>query len=141
MIAGIPGTGIGGIFYLLLVGGMPFREGLRTLQGQTTVKRWSFIGLQLFFVVSILAAMGGGMWLLHRLLNLLPHTSDNSVLFLGNKVAIEQPGRMAFLAATAGFISLTFVFMVVCVLRICVSRPKNTTIRPLAATKPQYQPA
>lgn len=40
MAAGMPGTGIGGTFYLLLVALMPLRELWVTLKGGSSVRRW-----------------------------------------------------------------------------------------------------
>ena len=43
MIAGLPGTGIGGIFYLLSVACMPFRELAMLVRGKSSLKRWKMI--------------------------------------------------------------------------------------------------
>lgn len=43
MFAGLPGTGVGGIFYLLLTLWMPFHELIRVFQGRSTKARWLFI--------------------------------------------------------------------------------------------------
>jgi hypothetical protein len=120
MTAGLPGTGIGGIFYFLLVVCMPIREFFRTLQGRTTLKRWCFIALQLFFVIGILAAMWGEVWLLNRLLLLLPFSFGHCHFFVGKELTFEQSKVLAVAAATAGFISLTFVLVAVYIVRILV---------------------
>lgn len=43
MFAGLPATGIGGIFYMLLVFFMPFRELWRAMKGESSIDRWIFI--------------------------------------------------------------------------------------------------
>lgn len=43
MFAGLPGTGIGGIFYLLLTLWMPINELYLTLDGRSSMERWKFI--------------------------------------------------------------------------------------------------
>ena len=43
MFAGLPGTGIGGIFYLLLTLWMPVHELYLTARGRSSAERWRFI--------------------------------------------------------------------------------------------------
>jgi len=43
MFAGLPGTGIGGIFYLLLTLFMPINELYLTLMGRSSKARWLFV--------------------------------------------------------------------------------------------------
>lgn len=40
MTAGLPGTGIGGLYYMLLTAWMPVREVGLTLRGRSSVARW-----------------------------------------------------------------------------------------------------
>lgn len=68
MMAGLPGTGIGGMFYVGLTLAMPFRELYRAVRGKSNAQRWSFIGIQLGFVVAIVAGMWGEAWALGRLI-------------------------------------------------------------------------
>ncbi|MCC7147299.1 MAG: hypothetical protein IT443_12705 [Phycisphaeraceae bacterium] len=53
MAAGLPGTGIGGIFYLLLVAWMPLRELVLTLQGRSSPQRWRSIGMKWLLITSM----------------------------------------------------------------------------------------
>jgi hypothetical protein len=57
MTAGLPGTGVSGFFYFMLVLLMPVRELYRTLRGQSSVARWKLIGFQWFITVSIFAVV------------------------------------------------------------------------------------
>jgi len=141
MTAGLPGTGIGGIFYLLLAVYMPVCEFFRTLQGQSTLKRWGFIAVQLSFVVGILAAMWGEVWLLNRAILWLQETFHLNIMPINEQFSFAHGRQLVTASVMASFISLTFVLAVVCFLRIFVSRPKNVTLRPLATNKPLYQPA
>ena len=43
MVAGLPGTGIGGIFYLLSAVCMPIREIPRLIRGKSSFRRWKLI--------------------------------------------------------------------------------------------------
>jgi hypothetical protein len=141
MTAGLPGTGIGGLFYLLLAVYMPVCEFFKTLQRQSTFKRWGFILVQLSFVAGIWAAIWGELWLLNQGLLWLRQNYHMNLMPIDGRFTLGQTGNIMFTSTMASFISLTFVLAVVCVLRIVVSRPKNATIRPLGANKPQCQPA
>jgi hypothetical protein len=60
MTAGLPGTGIGGVFYLLSALFMPIIEIVMTLRGESSLARWFLVLRQLTIAASIL----GAMWLL-----------------------------------------------------------------------------
>jgi hypothetical protein len=53
MTVGLPGTGIGGVFYLLLVVLMPLRELVRLLRGRSNRHRWKVIATQWGYVMAI----------------------------------------------------------------------------------------
>ncbi|MFB3892766.1 MAG: hypothetical protein ACE15C_12165 [Phycisphaerae bacterium] len=62
---GIPGSGIGGLYYILLALAMPFCELYLTVRGRGSWARWRAAGKQAGYAVGILAAMAGAGWLLH----------------------------------------------------------------------------
>jgi hypothetical protein len=57
MIAGLPITGIGGIFYLLLALAMPFIEFYRLCAGRSTRAAWRTIALQLLIQTGVLVSL------------------------------------------------------------------------------------
>ena len=67
MNAGLPGTGIGGVFYLLCALLMPFFELVKTVRGQSSWGRWVLIFRQLTMAAGIVT----GMWAFGLLLGLL----------------------------------------------------------------------
>ncbi len=71
MTAGIPGTGIGGVFYLISAFFMPLFEIVRTLRGESSLARWRFVIRQLAMAMTIVF----GMWLLGLALGLFVHGS------------------------------------------------------------------
>lgn len=71
MTVGIPGTGLGGLFYFLLVALMPFRELYLTLRRRSSLARWRRVGFQILIVGSMLGVLWGEAWLLERALDLL----------------------------------------------------------------------
>ena len=67
MTAGLPGTGIGGIFYLLSAFLMPIQELRHTFYGRSNKRRWKFVGIQLALSSGIM----GGFWLMGWFLGLV----------------------------------------------------------------------
>jgi hypothetical protein len=59
MTAGLPGAGIGGIFYLVSALAMPFRELYRALRGDWSLARWRLVARQ----TAMAAGIFGGLWL------------------------------------------------------------------------------
>lgn len=57
MVAGLPGTGIGGLFYILLVLQMPFRECWMTVTGRGSLVRWRDVGRHVALAASIVGAL------------------------------------------------------------------------------------
>jgi hypothetical protein len=64
MIAGIPGSGIGGLYYIALGLAMPLVELVQTCRGRSSAARWKAAWLQAGHAAGILAALAGSAWLL-----------------------------------------------------------------------------
>jgi tetratricopeptide (TPR) repeat protein len=64
MTVGLPGTGIGGLFYLLSAAAMPLREVYRRLRGGAARGGWRVVLGQTGIAVGILASMWATGWLL-----------------------------------------------------------------------------
>jgi hypothetical protein len=133
MTVGLPGTGIGGIFYLVLAVYMPIRESVRTLKGKTTLSRWGFVTLQLLFVLGVVAAMWGELWVLNRLLIWTWGTLNVNGPLLIMEQTFRQTKFMAIASATASFVSLGLVITGMHILRLIVHR--NHRRRHLSAPK------
>ena len=71
MIAGVPGVGINGLFYLVLAVLMPFRELPRTLAGRSSFARWALILNLLAMAAMVSAILMGEYWLIEKALVLL----------------------------------------------------------------------
>ncbi|MGA2094377.1 MAG: hypothetical protein ABSH16_13395 [Sedimentisphaerales bacterium] len=126
MTVGLPGTGIGGIFYLLLAICMPAREFIRTLKGKTTLKRWGFITLQLLFVLGVISAMWGEVWLLNGALIWTWGVLKVSGPVLMASQSFSDTKVLALFSAYMSFISLAFVITAMHVLRFFVRRSRPT---------------
>ena len=57
MFAGLPGIGVGTLFYVLMALWMPVREIPRVIQGTSSRQNWAIIVRQLFYAVSIIVTV------------------------------------------------------------------------------------
>jgi hypothetical protein len=57
MFAGLPGIGVGTLFYVLTALWMPFPECVRLVQGRSSAARWRLIVMQLCFAIGIVASI------------------------------------------------------------------------------------
>ena len=57
MFAGLPGVGVGTLFYVLMALWMPVRELPRLFSGTSSVAQWKLIGLQLFYASGIIVTV------------------------------------------------------------------------------------
>jgi len=141
MTAGLPGTGIGGLFYLLLAVYMPVREFFRLIQKRTNMERWGLVTLQLCFAFGILGVLWGEAWLLNRSFIWLQQTFGFDYISLdglsGGQLAMERVKILTFASASGGLISLAFIFVVVHILRLFVRRGKGVSYTPTLITKTQ----
>lgn len=73
MNVGLPGTGLGGLFYLSTTLAMLFVEIYITLRGKSSFKRWHLVLKQLIIAFSIIAGITLTAYLLS--LTILPHSA------------------------------------------------------------------
>ena len=98
MNAGLPGVGIGGVFYLVLALFMPFLELYKTIKGESSLKRWGIVVRQLVMAGSILA----GMWLMGLFLGVLLTASGGiEAEKISQLVQIGQIGQVGQVAEIA----------------------------------------
>jgi len=125
MVVGVPGTGIGGLFYLIAACSMPFVECWRWLRGERSHSgtRWGFIAGQLALMGGIIAAMTLQAVAARRLFAWwAAQTSDQDLARSLDLIVRQHAG------ATAGFVTffslamLAFVVLAVHALRITVGR-------------------
>jgi hypothetical protein len=119
--AGLPGTGIGGIFYLASTLAMPLREAYRRVRGRAG-GRWRVVTAQLAIAGGILGAMWVTGWLLGRAL-----AAAGPIARLGTAL---PPGNVLRIAALAlGLGTLAVVLGGVELLRLWVHRDRRTPSR------------
>ncbi len=64
MTAGIPGVGLGGLFFVISALLMVVVELYRTVQGRSSVARWRFVGRQAVMALGIVFVTVAALWLL-----------------------------------------------------------------------------
>lgn len=84
MIAGLPGTGIGGIFYLMSVFLMPVREMGRVVRGRSSFRRWGLILNQIGLASGIMVGFWAMGWFLSKLLPVHVKASIHNNGYNGN---------------------------------------------------------
>ena len=57
MFAGLPGVGVGTLFYILIAFYMPFRELPRVFNGTSSIENWRLILRQMFYAVGIIVTV------------------------------------------------------------------------------------
>lgn len=121
MFAGLPGIGVGTLFYVVLAFAMPFTELIQTVRGQSSVARWLRINLQLFHSVSIILSIMVAERVLMFVLGQAGPESLHPASFLNRGLAGHSP--RSFLAApmTASLLILGGVLGTVELMRIISS--------------------
>ena len=102
--AGLPGTGLGGLLYILLVALMPFRELWMVLTGRSTWTRWKAVGLMVAMGGAIAFSLAGEWWVLaHGFGWVNRHTSANS--------AVHDSSVVGAAAVTPSLAYLSFLIL------------------------------
>jgi tetratricopeptide (TPR) repeat protein len=126
---GIPGTGIGGLFYILSAAALPLREGYRRVRKHAAGARWRVIALQQLLAAGIL----GGMWTTGWLLGVLVGTARPH-LVAGPATVSHNVWRTATFA-----LSLATLVAVVCTVELMglwVRQRARRAVRLEAGTQP-----
>ena len=125
MTVGLPGVGLGGIFYLVSAALMPVRELVRALRRETPV-RWSIVRRQTAIAGGIVAALWITGWLLGVLI-----ASSSAALALSGRGPVAAPAAHNLLRASALALSLgtlTLVLTSVQLARLFVTRRESSRI-------------
>lgn len=136
MSAGLPGTGIGGLFYLLGALWMPVQEGWSVLSRRPGPRRWRAALLQSGMALAILAGIWATGWLLA--LVLLPSSlgTSGSGSAAGMETGALPGGNVLRAVVVFGALGvLAAILATVQVLRLVVRRPP-----PVRPERPEGEP-
>jgi len=121
MFAGLPGTGVGGIFYLMLSIWMPFNELIRMFRGEkTSLERWAFIGRHWALFSAVIAMIWGQTALMRWLIP----ASDQAAMKAGGRqvpmsdVLGTQTGSMMLSSAVMALTGLVVIVALVHLARV-----------------------
>ena len=115
MIAGIPGSGISGLFYLVLALWMPIRELHFTIYRKYNLEKWLIVRRQTLLTISLIIGMGVTGWFIGWLLILISGTN----LTTNSNPVINILRLSPFVFALATLVS---VYLSVHMLRFIVRR-------------------
>ncbi len=118
MNPGLPGAGIGGLFYILSALWMPICEMRRRWRGEAA-RPWPLVARQFAIAVGVVAAMTGVFWVLDSVFMF-----NQAVLAVGN-VHLMWSLRVSALLVTSGV--LAAVLSAVHLVRLCL---RLRTVRP-----------
>jgi len=119
MNPGLPGTGIGGLFYILSALWMPVCELWRRRQGDAP-RPWPLVARQFAIAVGVVAAMTGVFWALDSVFML-----NQVAAHAAGKVHVMWSLRVSALLVTSGV--LATVISAVHFVRLCL---RLRTVRP-----------
>lgn len=124
MVVGLPGTGIGGLFYLFMAFWMPFHELYRLARGRSSIERWRFIALNWLVVGGILACLWVTMLVMKSVLIMTGLDKPRGVLEKSGLVAGLANETNVFFASAgwASAMSLVALVVIVHILRLTVGR-------------------
>ena len=113
MNVGLPGTGIGGLFYLLLAVLMPLHQLLRTARGRGGVQGWKMAALQSTVALAILSALWGEGWLIKKGFEWAPtlHHIHGVIAHIGGQARVLPDNSQ--LIAVASILTLALVLLLV----------------------------
>jgi hypothetical protein len=132
MFAGLPGIGVGTLFYVLMALWMPLRELPRLMNGTSSVAQWKLIARQLFYASGIVATVMMAERVLLWLMGASPQPFSPAALLHSG-----MAGNTSILAApvTASLLLLAGVLLAVEVLRL-IKAPRRSRPSELVHTIP-----
>jgi fucose permease len=127
MTAGLPGTGVGGLFYMLSGILMPFREAYRAVRGKSDARSRRLVAYQTLMALGVVGGIWVTGWLLGLMISWAPaaaatlHGTSNAVTHASNVVRV-----MAFFIAFATLAVVLAAVQVARVVNACWVRIRHT---------------
>ena len=123
MFAGLPGTGIGGIFYLLLTIWMPINEAYLTIRGRSSLERWRFVAVRVSLFALVIAVMWAQVEILRGIFPQgAPAAGAALARSVGDKIGVhvtaETSGGLLLAAALYAGIVMTSVILTLHLARV-----------------------
>jgi hypothetical protein len=128
MFAGLPGIGVGTLFYVLTALWMPFPECVRLVRGESSVARWRLIGIQFFFAISIVASIAAAERVLLWIMGEKAPPSLNPARLLNEGFSALSPQTMLAAPMAASLILLAAVLLVVEAARVVYRATQDSAL-------------
>lgn len=134
-MVGLPGTGLGGIFYALLVLWMAARESWLALRGASNLQRWLRIGPIMAILGCILAALWLEGWVIKTAVEALPaavevvSAEDEVNVAVASEAGQIAAGALAPTLAIASFVVLGLLLAGLHLARLVFPRQAFKTVR------------
>ena len=112
MFAGLPGIGVGTLFYVLIALCMPIVELVHVARGTSSVARWRRIGYQWFNAVSIIASIMFAERVLLWVLGQAGPESLNLARLLNHELVMRAPRSILAAPITASILLLAGVLLI-----------------------------
>ena len=120
MFAGLPGIGVGTLFYVMMAVWMPFREMPRVFAGKSSLAQWQLIARQLFYATGIVATVMFAERLLLWILGQSKVAPFSPAAFLHEELGVRAGDSLLAAPITASLLLLAGVLLFVEVLRVVV---------------------
>lgn len=117
MFAGLPGTGVGGMLYVVLTLWMPIHELILMARGRSTHGRWRFIFRHWCLFLGVVAMIVGQTAFMLWIIPAQEHHGPKTPVFSSGTVLPEEFGLMMFGTALMSAISLCVVVLLLHVVR------------------------
>ena len=120
MFAGLPGIGVGTLFYVLMAVWMPFREMPRVFAGKSSLAQWQLIARQLCYASGIVATVMFAERLLLWILGESKVSPFSPAAFLHSELGARAGDSLLAAPIVASLLLLAGVVLFVEVLRVVV---------------------
>ncbi len=133
MFAGLPGIGVGTLFYILMAFWMPVREIPRVIQGTSSKETWLLIVRQLFYAVGIIVTVMFGEKVLLWILGDSQVKPFSPATWVHAELGTHAAGSILAAPIMASVLLLAGMLTAVELLRVIAKRPARIETRPQPA--------
>jgi hypothetical protein len=117
VFAGLPGMGVGTLFYVLIALFMPVYECVRLIRGDSSLARWRVVAVQFSFAIGIIASITIAGRMLEIILGTLSPGSVGVAALITAVFVAKAPGSFWASPVTASFLLLIAILCSVEALR------------------------
>jgi hypothetical protein len=139
MFAGLPGIGVGTLFYVLMAFWMPVRELPRVFQGTSSVTTWKIILRQMFYAVSIIVTVMFAERVLMAVLGVSSVKPFSPATWLHSELGTHASGSILAAPIMASVLLLATVLIVVELLRVVTNALSEREQKPQPELSPSLQ--